>query len=432
MSARVGRGADRAEPAADRAAWRQATVALRYRDYRWFWFAALTSNTGGWMQSAAIPYVAFRLTGRNGGVGVTGFFQYIPLMLMGAIGGSLADRFDRRRLLVVTQLVQALFAGFLWWMMSSGRATTTLLAALAFLSGIAGGLNVPIWQSFVSQLVPREVLVNAITLNSTQFNAARALGTFLAGVVIAVWGAGTVFLVNALSFLAVVGVLAVIRPSVPGPDLATRPRVVADLVAGFRYVRSTPGIVACCWAILAIAGLCGPLFAYLTASYGQEVFRVEGWRAGLLWGAGGIGAILVAPVLLTVGETVARHRLLVVAMTAYAVATIGVGLSPTWWLAAAASVLYGGSYLAIASAINTTIQVLAREDMRGKSIAIYIMCLTGALPVGSVLWGWVADEVGIRAVTVGAGAALASVAALFATRGRFHAMAAADRVRAAL
>lgn len=406
--------------------FRSATVALRNREFRIFWIAALISNTGGWMQNAAVPYVAFQLTGRNGGVGAAGFWTYFPFMVAGALGGSLADRFDRKRLLVLTQIAQAVFAGLLWWMVVSDAATPARLSALTFMSGLASGLNVPVWQSFVSQLVPREIMLNAVTLNSTQFNAARALGTFLAGIVISVSGAGVVFALNAVSFGSVLVGLAMIREyRRPGPDAAST-SVLADLVAGFRYVWRTPAIVSCCVAIASIAGVASPLFSFLPASYGQQVFDVDGWRLALLLGGGGIGAVLLAPLVLTVGARVSRKHLLVTSMLAYGLATALVGLAPNMWVALIGLAVYGGSYLAIASAMNTTIQLVAREDMRGKAVAIYIMCLTGALPVGLVVWGWAADVWGVQAVTVAAGAILVALTGVFAATRRFDAMVAAD------
>lgn len=408
--------------------FRSATVALRHREFRIFWIAALVSNTGGWMQSAAIPFVVFEITQRNAGVGVAGFWAYIPIMIMGVLGGTLADRFDRKKLLVLTQIGQALFAVALWVVVSKGWATPGRLSALAFGSGLATGLNIPIWQSFVAQLVPKDILRNAITLNSTQFNAARALGTFLAGVIFAVSGAELAFALNAVSFGAVLIGLSMIRTygQAAVAPRSERPRVVADLAAGFRYVWSTPGIVSCCLAIIAIAGIASPLFSFLPASYGQEVFDVTGWRLGLLQGGGGVGAVLLAPFILTLGARLSRKRLLVIAMTTYGVATAVVGLSPVWWAAVIGLGLYGGAYLAIASALNTTIQLLAREDMRGKAVAIFIVCLTGALPLGLIAWGWAADAWGIQPVTVVAGVALVAVTGWFALAGRFDAMAAAD------
>ncbi|HPB45655.1 MAG TPA: MFS transporter, partial [Microthrixaceae bacterium] len=136
---------------------RGATVALQHREFRIFWIAAFVSNTGGWMQSAGLPYVAYQLTGTNGGVGATGFMQYVPVLIAGAVGGWLADSFDLRKLLILTQLAQACIAFALWVLVAQGWATPTSLAAVAFLGGLASGLNIPVWQSFVGKLVPRSI-----------------------------------------------------------------------------------------------------------------------------------------------------------------------------------------------------------------------------------------------------------------------------------
>ena len=402
---------------------RGATVALQYRNFRLFWVAALLSNTGSWMQNAAIPFVVFDLTGRNGDVGATGFWQYAPVMFMGVVGGSLADRFDRRRLLIAAQVVQSAFAVLLYLDVAAGTTTVARISALAFCSGLAGGLNIPVWQSFVSQLVPREVLANAITLNSTQFNAARALGPLVGFALATTFGAASVFLLNAISYAAVLVALPFIdvgrnwtRPEGP------RSSALIDLVEGARYVWAHPGIRACCVAIIAIAGLGSPLFSFLPASYGQEVFDLSKTGIGLLAGAGGVGALLAAPFLLTTLAAIPRSRLLIGSMLCYAAGTVVVGLAPHVVVAIVGVALFGGSYLGIASAINTTIQLMAREEMRGKSIAFYIMCLTGSLPLGLFAWGRAADEWGVRATTVGAGVALGLTTLALAGTGRFEAM----------
>jgi MFS family permease len=399
---------------------------MRVRDFRIFWFAALASNTGSWMQATAIPYVVYQLTGSSGDVGVTGFFQYAPMVFMGLVGGSLSDRFDRRRLLVCTQIVQGLFAVGLWAVVASDSATTANLAALGFASGLAAGLNIPIWQSYVSQLVPRETLANAVTFNSTQFNAARALGPVFAAPVIVAFGAATAFMINALSFLAVLVALPFIHAATPERPGGPRPKVLAELTAGARYVLRQPGILACCMAIVAIAGLGNPLFNFLPSTYGQSVFDVEGWGLGLLTGAGGIGALLAAPFLLTRATSWSRPRLLTISMATYGASIVVVGLAPGLWTAVLGGILFGGSYLAIAATINTTIQLLAREDMRGKAIAVYVGCLTASLPIGLFIWGRAADQFGIRATTVTAGLALIGVTGVLRVTGRFAEMAAAD------
>lgn len=407
---------------------RPALVALGHRDFRWFWLGALVSNTGGWMQNAAVPYVAFTLTGSAGDVGITGFFQYVPLMAMGLVGGVLADRYPRRTLLIGSQLAQALCAFALWALVASGSATTASLSALAFLSGLAGGVNTPIWQSFVTELVPREVLLNAVTLNSAQFNAARALGPFLTGVVIALWGAAAAFAINGVSFLVVIGVLLVIRGTSDGRDRPEAGTALAGIRRGAAHVMASPAILACCVAIIAVAGLGSPLFSYLSV-YGESVYEVTGWRLGLLFGAAGIGSVLFTPMLLSVAPRLPRARLLGAAMLLYGVSVAAMGVVPTYAASILVLLCFGGAYVSIAATINTTIQLVVFEELRGVVIAIYLMCLTGALPIGLFVWGAAADVVGIRATTVAAGVALALVTLVFIVTGRFAVMAEADDAR---
>jgi MFS family permease len=393
---------------------------LREPQYRRFWLAAFVSNTGGWMQNATIPYVVYQITGRAGDVGIAGFFHYVPFVLVGLLGGSLADRFARRRLLVVFQLAQAVVAVGLWAVVASGSATTANLSALGFVSGLLGGLNTPIWQSFVSELVPRRLLLGAVTLNSAQFNASRALGPFLAGVTIVVWGAAASFLLNAVSFVVVVVVVATIRV---GSDVRRHERPDSTGIGeAFRYVRRTPAIATCCAAVGLIAGLGSSLFNFLPV-YGESEFSVTGAQLGLLLGASGIGAVIVTPVLLGFQHRVEGARRLAASMTAYGASVVVVGAVPTYGAAVAALLVFGASYLVIAATMNTTIQIVVREDLRGKVIAIYLMCLTGGLPLGLLAWGQVADVVGLRVTTVAAGVTLVVVTVVFALTGRFRAMA---------
>lgn len=373
------------------------------------------------MQTAAVPYVAFQLSSRDGGVGVTAFWQFIPIMLMSAVGGTIADRFDRRKLLMATQVSSAVMAGVLWWLVGSGRVTVVSLSAVVFIAGLFGGLNVPIWQAFVSELVPKDDLLNAVTLNSTQFNAARAIGTFSAGLVIAMWSPAAVFGINAASFVVVLVALTMIRERKPR-QLVERSNVVKEFAEGVRYVGRTPALLTCCLAVALLSGVASPLFTFLSGSYGGEVFKISGWKLGLLWAGSGIGSLMIAPKLLRSGSSTPRSSQLRVAMGCYGLGTIMVGLAPHWVVGVMGMMVFGGSYLAIASALNTTIQLVAREDMRGKSVAIYIMSLTTALPFGLLVWGFAADRFGIQAVTVVAGIVMVLATIAFAVSGRFSTM----------
>ena len=190
---------------------RAAVAALRYRNFALFWTGALISSTGGWVQNVTIPYVVYKLTDSETWVGFAGFSLLITAALFGPIGGTLADRLDRRKVLIVMQSAQAVVALILWAMWSAGVRSPGAIVALAALSGAFAGLMIGSWQAFVSELVPREVLLNAVTLNSAQFNAARAFGPAIGGIVLATLGPGWGFFINAVSFVAVIGALLPMR-----------------------------------------------------------------------------------------------------------------------------------------------------------------------------------------------------------------------------
>lgn len=388
--------------------------AFAHPDFRRFWLAALVSNSGSWMQSATIPFVVYDLTGRNSAVGATGFAQYFPIMLSGAIGGLLADRFPRRLVLAAMQVVQAIAAAALWWEIRSDRPSVAIIAAIVFCEGLATGLNVPVWQAFVSDLVPRPLLANAVTLNSAQFNAARFIGPLLAGVVIAWFGASTAFLINAVSFVVVLGPLALV-PSRPAANVSSD-GVLARLRAGVADISSSPPLRTACIVIALVAGIGSPLFSFLSAEFGQRLLGVDGWRLGLLVGSPGLGSVLVAPWLLSrrsprVGLT------LTVAVGAYGLGVVGVAASRWLGASVASGLVFGAAYLTIATSLNTTVQLNANDAIRGTTISLYLMCLTGALPVGLWLWGAAADVVGLRPVASVAGVGLLGVAVAAWRRG---------------
>jgi MFS family permease len=205
-------------------------------------------------------------------------------------------------------------------------------------------------------------------------------------------------------------------------------RLVPGLVRAARYMRSQPAIVACCISITVVAGLGSPLFNFLVV-YGDSIFGVESFRLGILLGAAGIGSLVFAPLFLNVAPRLPRAWLLAGSMATYGVATALVGLSPGYWFAVAALMAFGGSYLGIASTINTTIQLVVTDDLRGKVLAIYVMFLTGSLPIGLFVWGLLADSIGLRQVTVCSGLLLLAATVALWAGGSFKVMAQADRAR---
>jgi len=386
---------------------REAVVAFRYRNFRVFWFGALLSSTGTWVQWVTVPFVVLQLTGSAAWVGFTGFVQFLPAVIIGPLAGSIADRFHRRSVLLVTQALMAANAFVLWIVWTAGVRSVAVIVGLVAVGGVLAGLNIPSWQAFVSELVPREVLLNAVTLNSTQFNAARAFGPAVGGVVLGVFGPGAAFLVNALSFFAVIVSLLLVRVS-RLPRATDHRGVLRQFFEALRYVRGRPGIAACFLLVLALGALGGPLFQLL-AVFAERVFDVGDVAYGLLGAALGIGAVLAAPLIAGPGTGLARSRLTLLATSSYGGALVLFALAPIYALGFVALLICGGAYLAIASTLNTTIQLQVDELMRGKVLAAYLMFLTLAMPVGALIQGTLAEAIGARVTVAGAGALFVAV-----------------------
>ena len=396
--------------AASRPGLRAAGAALRIPEFRRFWIGALISNSGSWMQNLAVPFVLFELTGSAAWVGIGSFLQYAGAMALGPLGGSLADRYPRRSILVFTQSGMAVVTVGLWALWASGAAEPWSIAALVALFGAVAGINIASWQAFVTDLVPRELMLNAVTLNSAQFNGARAFGPAVGGLVLGTLGVGAAFALNAVSFLAVLWALAGIppKPAPAVPDDHVRPSVWRETVDAVRYIRTKPGIAACCTAIIALGLLGQPVFPFLSV-FAEEVFEVDGFRFGLLGAALGLGGVLAAPLVAGPATSWARSAIAGWAQLVYGLALVLFAATGIYDLSVFALVVAGGAYLANASTMNTTIQLQVDPAMRGKVLSLYVMGLTASFPVGSLVQGAVAEVVGVQVVTAVAGAALVVV-----------------------
>lgn len=399
---------DPSTTSSERPGLRRAFIAFRYRDFRRFWTGALLSNTGSWLQAVTIPFVVYRLTDSAAWVGVAGFLQFAPAVVVGPIGGSVADRFHRRNVLLVTQSLAAGVALALWGTWVAGVRSLAVVLALVALGGLVAGVNIPSWQAFVSELVPREVLLNAVALNSAQFNAARAFGPALGGLVLGTLGVGWAFLLNAGSFLAVLAALATVHvPRLPRPA-GPRGTLRDEFRATARSVRRRPGIVACFVIVAALGALGSPVFQLLVV-FAEEVFVVGDVRYGLLGAALGVGAIVTAPFVAGPGAGLRRSRLITAAVLAYGAALVAFALAPGYLFGLVALVVLGGGYLAIASTLNTTIQLQVDEAVRGKVLAVYVMLLTAALPLGALAQGLLVQAIGPRVAVALAGAAFLAI-----------------------
>jgi MFS family permease len=398
---------------------RSAAAALKIRDFRVFWIGALVSNTGAWMQNVTVPFVVFQITDSAAWVGFAGFAQFIPAWLMGPLGGTIADRFPRRRVLIVTAIAQAVAASLLALVWAGGVRSVWPYILLVALSGCWGGINIASWQAFVSELVPARHLLNGITLNSAQFNASKAFGPALGGVVLATLGAGWAFGLNAISFVAVIVALLMIR-SRPATRSSKRgrPRVVAETREAVVHARAQPGVVTCILVVMALGFFGSPVFSLIVV-FTDEVFRVGDVAFGLLSAAQGIGAILGAPLIAGPGTGIPRSRLTATAMVAYGIALVAFALSPTYIISLLPMLVAGAGYLAIASSLNTSIQLQVSDAVKGRILALYVMGLTISIPIGNLVQGALADTIGPRPTVAGAGVCFLVVWLLLHLRNRF-------------
>jgi MFS family permease len=379
-------------------------AAFRSRDYSIFWISALVSNSGTWMQTITVPYVIFQLTHSTTWVGFTAFMAFGPALFVGPLAGSLADRFPRKTVVLVTQLIMMLAAFALYGFWVSGIATPWNIVVILGISGTASGISIAAWQSFVPQLVPPEDMVSAIRLNSMQFTAARAFGPALAGVVLAELGPATAFLCNAVSFLLVAAALLAIHPRSIVLAVGNAP-FVQHFRAGLAYVRERRALVL---AVLTVTMLSffGSSLVQLSAPLAHDVFDVGKAEYGLLVAFFGAGALVGSFVTLAYGDRVRRSRMALSGLVGFSAGEVLLGAAPTFVIGLAGLAVMGLSYLLVAVSLNTSIQARVDEGHRGRVLSIYLMGLLAGVPLGALLAGVVAEIVGLRATVIGGGVLL--------------------------
>jgi len=395
---------------------RHAVRAFRHRDFAIFWTGALVSNSGSWLQNLAVPFVIFEITGSAFWVGLSTFSQFVPIMVLGPLGGSIADGRDRRRVLMVTQSLMAVAALLLWAVWVAGVRDEWALLGLVALSGVLAGFNIPSWQAFVNDLVPRDDLLSAVTLNSLQFNAARAIGPGVAGVLLATLGPAWAFGLNALSFGFVILALALVRTR---PSVAEGGRSDEGVLRRFRlatrYARAQTGIAVGISVVALVGALGNPVFQF-TVVFAEDVFEVGPVGLGLLNVALGVGAVLVAPVVSGWDAVLSKAAITRWALLAYGSAIGVFALAPTYVVGLLALVVVGAGFLAVVSATNTSSQYIVADHMRGRVMALRVMVFTGSFPLGALIQGWLADQIGPRATLTGAAVILVALSLVLGAR----------------
>ena len=391
----------------------RSLAAFGHRDFAIFWVGALVSNTGSWLQNLTVPYVVFQLTGSALWVGVATAAQFLPGFAASPLGGHLADTQERRRLLLVALTSMSFVALGLWWDYASGAPSVPAILAIVALGALIWGATLPTWQAFVNDLVPRDALVSAVSLNSLQFNAARSLGPALAGIIIAVYGAGVAFALNALSYVVVVVALLLVRTR--SRAAASRPRLWSGFVEAVRYVPTQPGLVAVVCTV-AIVGLLGtPAFSF-TVVFAGSVYDVGPVALGVLNTALGVGAVLAVPIVVRAKSGRGLAGSLWVGLVMQGAAIVAFGVSPNVAVGAVALTVVGLGFLLSISSGNTALQLIVAQRLRGRVMALRLMAYMAATSIGAMLLGAVSGGIGPRLTMVLAGAVLLVVAAVLRTR----------------
>ena len=379
--------------------------ALSNHNYRLYAAGGVVSNVGTWMQRVAQDWLVLLLTGNSGtALGITTGLQFLPILLLSPYAGLVADRFPKRRLLQVTQLMMAVPSLVLAGLAVTGVAQTWHVYVLAFLFGIGTAFDAPARQSFVNEIVGPDNLTNAIGLNSASFNVARILGPGAAGFLIAAFGngvtaTGLVIGVNGLSYAAVVWALQRMRVSeLDTPALAARGKgMIRD---GVRYVRERPDLMLI-MTIVFFAGTFGFNFQMTSALMATEVFHKGAGEYGILGTTMAVGSL--AGALLAARRGRPRHRLVIGAAVAFGCAEIVAGLMPGYLAFLVWTPAIGICAITMANSANATVQLSVTPLMRGRVMALYMMIFMGGTPVGAPIVGWVGEEFGARWTLIGGG-----------------------------
>ncbi|QJU52849.1 MFS transporter [Herbiconiux sp. KACC 21604] len=363
-------------------------------DYR-IWFAgALVSNVGTWMQRTAQDWIVLTELSDHDAValGITTALQLGPQLLLVPLSGLIADRFDRRRTLMLTQLSMGLLGAALGAIVLLGVAQLWIVYVFALLLGIASAIDAPVRQTFVSELVTGPNLGNAVALNSASFNAARTIGPAVAGLLVVAVGAGWVFLINAISFAAVLVSLRFIRPSRLVP-VTRAPRSKGQLLEGFRYVRGRPDLMVI-FVIVFVIGTFGFNYAIFTSTMATVEFGLDSAGFGLLTSIMAVGS--VAGALLSASRDKPRGRLVVTASLGFGVAALAAALSPGYAFFAVTLVAIGFAGQVLMTTANGTVQTTTDPAMRGRVMALYMAIFMGGTPIGAPVLGAVANTLGPR------------------------------------
>jgi MFS family permease len=388
-----------------RVAARRGVYAFAHRNYRLFFTGQAISLVGTWMQQIAQAWLVLQISGGDPfWLGVVAAAQFVPVMLLGLFAGVLADALPKRQTLMAAQAAMMVLAIVLAVLTATGVVQIWMVVALALLLGCASAVDMPVRQAFAIEMVGPRDIGNAVSLNSAMFNGARVVGPAIAGLTIGAFGVAIAFAINALSFLAVIIALALMRDAdLHRARLIARPRsvrqVLANLVEGLTFVRRTP-VVLMAVSVVGLVATVGMNFNVLIPPLAQDVLHSDAAGYGFLMTASGIGALAAAVALVVGGQP--RPIRIALGGIVLGIASVALGLSGSLPLSMILMVFVGAGGITMAATANATIQLSVPDGLRGRVMSVYTTVFAGSVPIGGLLMGALASVVGIP-IAIGLG-----------------------------
>ncbi|MFH0802227.1 MAG: MFS transporter [bacterium] len=394
--------------------FRRTFSALKHRNYRLYWFGQMVSLSGSWIQILAQGWLVLKLTDSPLYLGLVNAAASLPLLLLSMWGGVLADRFDKRKILLLTQFVSMLLAIVLGALISLELIKIWHVFLIAFLLGTVNSIDAPTRQAYIVELVGKEDLTNAIALNSAAFNGARIVGPAIAGFLISIAGLGWCFYLNGISFLAVLWGLWLI-------DLtpAKRHEIMSplkNLILGLRYIRHTPCVLSLI-SLIAVSSVFGMAYMVLMPIFARDILNVGASGLGFLMTATGIGALIGALTLAYMGNFSSKGTFLLATCGLFSVAVFAFSLCRNYHLSLIIMAVAGWSLVSFTAVINTLLQSIIPHELRGRVMSVYVLAFLGLTPFGSFQAGIIAQWVGAPfALALGACICASAVLYLYTRR----------------
>jgi MFS family permease len=390
----------------------QMLRALRHRNFQLFFSGQLISLIGTWMDNIAEAWLVYRLTGSSLLLGTVAFAGQIPVFLLAPIGGMVADRWNRQRVVIATQASSMVLAGILAVLTLTHRITVWEVVVLAALMGAVNAFDIPARQAFLVDMVGREDLMNAIALNSSMFNGARVIGPSIAGILVASIGEGWCFAANSISYIAVIIGLVLMHVS-RAPVEVRRVSPFEHIVEGFRFVWNT-GPIRALLLLLGLVSLVAMPYSVLMPIFAAKILHGNARTLGVLMGATGVGALGGALTLATRSGVKGLGRWVAVACASFGTFLILFSFSRWHVLSVVLLVPVGFAMMVQMASSNTLIQAMVPDRLRGRAMAVYSMMFMGMAPIGALLSGWSADHIGAQWTLAIGGVGAIIGAALFA------------------